>query len=264
MTAHDHPLSQAPERPGARPSAPMSPGLRTSARTVLGTVFVAAVLASLPAGFHPLFGPGVVVVASILLAAIFGLVLYALPQHGHGRFGHANLVTAIRAAIASFIAAAVVFAEIEQAPNTLVWVLVALVAVALALDGVDGSLARRYREESALGARFDMEVDAFLILILSYAALALGKAGWWVLAIGLMRYAFVAAMPLVPRLRGELPPSFRRKLVCVVQVTALCVLLVPAIVPPVSTAIAALALALLTYSFAVDVLYLMTAKVADR
>ena len=264
MTAHDHPLPQAPGKPGARPSGPVSPGLRASARMILGVVFVLAVAASLPAGFHPLLGPRVVVAASLVLAAIFGLVLHALPQHGHGRFGYANLVTAIRAAIASFIAAVAVFAEITQAPDALVWVLVALVAVALALDGVDGSLARRYREESALGARFDMEVDAFLILILSYAALALGKAGWWVLAIGLMRYAFVAAMPLVPRLRGELPPSFRRKLVCVVQVAALCLLLVPAIVPPVSTAIAALALVLLAYSFAVDVLYLMTAKAAGR
>ena len=44
-----------------------------------------------------------------------------------------------------------------------------LSSVALALDGVDGQVARRTRTVSALGARFDMEVDAFLVLVLSVA-----------------------------------------------------------------------------------------------
>ena len=44
---------------------------------------------------------------------------------------------------------------------------------------------------SPLGARFDMEVDAFLILVLSvYVGRTIGA---WVLAIGVARYAFVAA-----------------------------------------------------------------------
>ena len=52
--------------------------------------------------------------------------------------------------------------------------------------GSPGAPARR----RALGARFDMEVDAFLILVLSvYVA---RRVGWWVLAIGLARYALVA------------------------------------------------------------------------
>ena len=42
-----------------------------------------------------------------------------------------------------------------------------LAAVALALDPADGWLARRTGTASALGARFDGEVDAFLILALS-------------------------------------------------------------------------------------------------
>ena len=45
--------------------------------------------------------------------------------------------------------------------------LVGLTAVALALDGVDGRVARRTETVTAVGARFDMEVDAFLILVLS-------------------------------------------------------------------------------------------------
>jgi phosphatidylglycerophosphate synthase len=37
----------------------------------------------------------------------------------------------------------------------------------LALDGLDGWLARRFGLASAYGARFDMEVDGFLILVLA-------------------------------------------------------------------------------------------------
>ena len=89
--------------------------------------------------------------------------------------------------------------------------LVALTAVALVLDAVDGWVARRTGTASALGARFDMEVDAFLILVLSvYVAQSVGA---WVLAIGAARYAFVAAGWLLPWLRGPLPPRYWRKVV---------------------------------------------------
>ena len=54
-------------------------------------------------------------------------------------------------------------------------------------------MARARGETSAFGARFDMETDAALLLALSLAVPALGVAGWWVLAIGGLRYAYVAA-----------------------------------------------------------------------
>src|SRR5690606_41330950 len=60
-----------------------------------------------------------------------------------------------------------------------------LATVGLVLDGVDGRVARRTGTSSPRGARFDMEVDAFLILVLSvHAALFLGP---WVPAIELGR-----------------------------------------------------------------------------
>ena len=77
-----------------------------------------------------------------------------------------------------------------------VTVLAALTTVALILDAVDGKVARRTGTSTPLGARFDMEVDAFLILVLSvYVAMSLGP---WVLLIGVMRYAFVAAARVAP------------------------------------------------------------------
>lgn len=92
---------------------------------------------------------------------------------------------------------------------------VGLTAVALILDGVDGQVARRTNTSTALGARFDMEVDAFLILVLSvYVAMSMGP---WVLLIGLMRYGFVAAAKVLPWLNNSLPHSMARKTVAAVQ-----------------------------------------------
>ncbi len=247
---------------GAEPA--VLAALRPGAMRALGVIFAVSVAAYALAGFHPALGVRVAATATAILLAIFGLVVLALPRHGHYRFGSANVVTAIRASMVSLAGAVVFLASELHASESVLWALAGLVAAALALDGLDGFLARRERRESAFGARFDMEVDAFLILVLSCATPILGKAGWWVVLIGTMRYGFVAAQVVFPRLRGDLPPSVRRKAICVVQVGALCILLAPVIQPPVSMVIAGVALALLSYSFAVDVRYLLSRRSAER
>ncbi|MFI9817626.1 CDP-alcohol phosphatidyltransferase family protein [Saccharothrix variisporea] len=135
-------------------------------------------------------------------------------------------------------------------------VVVVLAAVALALDFVDGQVARRTGTASPLGARFDMEVDAFLILVLSvHAALVFGP---WALAIGAMRYVFVAASWVAPWLRGELPPSFARKTVAAGQ----GVLLVVAVAGlPFGSVLVVVALAALVWSFGRDVRWLWRNRV---
>jgi len=77
---------------------------------------------------------------------------------------------------------------------------VALSAVALVLDGVDGS-SPRTGSASAVGARFDMEVDAFLILVLS--VFRRGVAGVVGAAYRAMRYVFVAAGWVMPWLKAR-------------------------------------------------------------
>ncbi len=73
----------------------------------------------------------------------------------------------------------------RRAAAALGWMLVGLGVVAVALDGVDGVLARSRNEASAFGARFDMETDALLILVLAALVWQHGKAGAWILAAGL-------------------------------------------------------------------------------
>lgn len=173
-------------------------------------------------------------------------------HHPFARFGPANQVTTARALGVALIVGLV--GEL-RAPVLAATAAAASVVVTM-LDGVDGWLARRHRIASAYGARFDMEVDALLILTLSILAWRFEKAGVWVIASGAMRYAFVAAGAGWTWLRVPLPPSRRRQAVCVIQVAALTLALVPVIVPPVSTAIAAAALAALVSSFLIDILWL--------
>ena len=109
---------------------------------------------------------------------------------------------------------------------------------------------------SELGARFDMEVDAFLIVTLSVLGWQMGKAGPWVLLSGAMRYVFVGASWIWPWLSAGLPESYRRKTVCVVQIVTLIVALAPIVAPPLSDAVAGAGLVLLAWSFAVDVAWL--------
>jgi phosphatidylglycerophosphate synthase len=137
---------------------------------------------------------------------------------------------------------------------------VALAIAALVLDGFDGWAARRQGVVSAFGARFDMEVDAFLILALSALVWRFDKAGAWVLASGLMRYVFVAAGLVWPWFDRELPASRRRQVVCVVQIAGLVAALAPVITSPLSAWVAGLSLAALAWSFWVDVRWLAQAE----
>jgi phosphatidylglycerophosphate synthase len=129
------------------------------------------------------------------------------------------------------------------------------VAVTL-LDGVDGWLARRAGIASRFGARFDMEIDALLILALSVLAWRHDKAGAWVVVSGLLRYAFVAGGAAFSWLRAPLPPSRRRQTVCVIQIAALTLVMLPAIEPPLSAVLAGAALVMLSWSFLIDTVWL--------
>jgi phosphatidylglycerophosphate synthase len=132
--------------------------------------------------------------------------------------------------------------------------LVTLAAAALALDAVDGQVARRTGTATPMGARLDGEVDAFLILLLSVAVSR--DYGSWVLAIGAARYALLLAGWLIPWLAAPLPPRYWRKVVAAVQGIVLTVA-VSGLLDPLTGMIAvAAALLLLAESFGHDVIWL--------
>ncbi|HEU5157890.1 MAG TPA: CDP-alcohol phosphatidyltransferase family protein [Streptosporangiaceae bacterium] len=181
----------------------------------------------------------------------------ALRRRRSRALGPADHVTLARATLTGCVTALV--ADTVRAPAP-VALLVAVTAVALVLDAVDGHVARRTATESSLGARFDMEVDAFLILVLSvYVA---GLLGPWVLAIGAMRYVFAAASRALPWLTAPLPHSMTRKSVAAVQGIVLAVAAADVLPRPAAMAATALALAALAWSFARDVGWLSRHRAA--
>ncbi|MFE7956029.1 CDP-alcohol phosphatidyltransferase family protein [Streptomyces sp. NPDC057413] len=196
-------------------------------------------------------GPAGWLTGLVFALASWAVLSRALHRSGLDSFGPANRVTLGRATLVGGVTA-LVADSFESAPP--VTLFVALTAVALLLDGVDGKVARRTGTSTALGARFDMEVDAFLILVLSvYVALDLGP---WVLLIGSMRYVFVAAARVWPWLTAPLPPSTARKTVAALQ-GVLLLLASSHLLPGAATAgVVLLALALLSWSFGRDVVWL--------
>lgn len=177
-------------------------------------------------------------------------LLSGLQRRHTTRFGPANVVTAARSTLVGLIGGIVAASFFVPIP---VGLLIALVVPALLLDAVDGWVARRTSSASELGARFDMEVDAFLLLALSvYVSQTLGT---WVLAIGAMRYAFAVAGSVIPWLRRQLPFRYWRKVVTAVQGITLAIA-GTGLLPVVDILLVAIALALLLESFGRDVVWL--------
>ena len=140
--------------------------------------------------------------------------------------------------------------------------LVTLSSVALALDAVDGQVARRTGTATPLGARIDGEVDAFLILLLSIAVSQ--DYGSWVLVIGAARYALLLAGWLIPWLAAPLPPRFWRKVVAAVQGIVLTVAASGVPSRLVGMIAVAAALLLLAESFGRDVIWLYRTGAGPR
>jgi phosphatidylglycerophosphate synthase len=238
---------------------PPDSGSRNTQGTQVGTgvAIALAITATLAIAFvHTRIAAGdLSVVARALAYATIGgwlLAWLAVKHDAAPIFGAANAVTLARGVLALDL-----LALLGSPPSAvLAWSIVALALLALVLDGVDGRVARRRGETSAFGARFDMETDALLILVLAALAWSQGKAGAWILLAGALRYLFVAASFAVPWLAVPLPPSRRRQAVCVVQIASLILCLTPFVTPPVSAAIGFAGLVALFGSFAADVAWL--------
>lgn len=187
---------------------------------------------------------------------------FALPavfvlQRAPRPFGWPNGVTTVRLALLALVCGLLAAESISDPMPSRAWLAAALAALAIGLDGLDGWLARRYGPDTAFGARYDMETDAALILAMSAYVVAAGRLDAWILLSGLMRYAFVVAGWLSPALAAPLPPSLRRKAVCVVQLVVLVLLVAPLLEGAAAVLLGAASLILLAWSFAVDVGWLL-------
>ncbi len=188
----------------------------------------------------------------VMMAVLVGgavTLTYSTQYLSTSTLGAANLVTLARGGLVALLVGFI--GEMHVG-----WAAFMIASTVLALDGIDGWLARKLETASDFGARFDMETDALALLVIAGLVWQNGKAGPWVLLAGLMRYAFVAAAKALPDLNGPLPPSFRRKTVFVFVAMALISCLTPIVNPPLSVGLALSGLLTLAVSFGVDTTYL--------
>ena len=171
----------------------------------------------------------------------------------------ADWVTLTRAVLIAGVAGLV--ADSFSRPTSIT-ALVALSSVALALDAVDGQVARRTGTATPLGGRLDGEVDAFLILLLSITVAR--DYGGWVLIIGAARYALLLAGWLIPWLAAPLPARYWGKVVAAVQGIVLTIAASGLLDRLVAMIAIAAALLLLVESFGRNVIWLYRTGAGSR
>lgn len=232
--------SPRPYRSGRLTAMIVAPGIGALALTLLSASAMAMQL-----GVSPALAMG--------LASVPPLVVLAAYRASSDRpFGLANSVTSARAGLAAALLTPIVH-DLRAEPS---WIVLLTALLLLALDGVDGWVARRRGEATPFGARLDMEADALLLAVLALLVWLSGRAGAWILLAPALRPAFILAGRILPRLRAPLPPSLRRKLCCVVPMLALSLAIAPPLGERPAAMVALAGLLLLVWSFAVDVRWL--------
>lgn len=140
---------------------------------------------------------------ALVIAVVLSFAALLVARRGaftpSGRFGVANAVTVFRLLLVLGLALALHRRAGEA------WAAVLLGV--LCLDAVDGYLARRSGDASAFGSHFDMETDAFIVLLAGLELFLRGRLGVWVLAGGALRYLYVLVLWCFPSDLGEHPRS---------------------------------------------------------
>jgi len=205
-------------RPADEGAPPTIRGVLPTIRlaTILGMLATAALLGVVSATA----GLGVAgwIVGLAIGSAATALLVTARMRSDQPTIHPADWVTLTRAVLIAGVAGLV--ADSFSRPLSIT-ALVTLSSIALALDAVDGQVARRTGTVTAVGARIDGEVDAFLILLLSIVVSQ--DYGAWVLVIGAARYALLLAGWLIPWLAAPLPSRYWGKVVAAVQGVVLTV-----------------------------------------
>jgi len=194
--------------------------------------------------------PMYLVKALVLFFVVVSIVFSFVRQyHPFLKFGFANHITIIRASLVVLTASLI--GESETA--YVAWVATIIAMSIVILDGFDGWLARRSQMVSKFGARFDMETDAVLIMVMSILVWQHGKAGMWILLGGFMRYAFVFAGLLLRWMAAELTSTRRAKTMSICHMIGLTFALLPFVLKPVSVIVVSVSLLALALSFVIDV-----------
>lgn len=132
---------------------------------------------------------------ALLTKAVFWLPLWAFISfifffyHNFSNknlLSYANQVTAFRFLLSSITALSLAYLS-----NLVIFCLFGLTIL---LDGLDGYLARKYQQESSLGALFDKTTDAYFVLVLSFLLIQNYPIPFWFIGIGYLHYGYELLM----------------------------------------------------------------------
>jgi CDP-diacylglycerol--glycerol-3-phosphate 3-phosphatidyltransferase len=164
------------------------------------------------------------------------------PAARHDTLGVANGLTIVR----GWLFAAVAGVGTLVPVGTVAWLPAAGYGCGVALDLLDGAVARARDRTTLLGAKLDMAIDTLGFLVAPVVAVAWGRLPVWYLSLAAARYLFKAGRGWRRR-RGkpvyDLPPSRVRRPLAALQMGFLTVALAPLVPTATVHAVAAAVLA---------------------
>ena len=212
------------------------------------TALVALLFRLLPADAAWRWGVSPAVVAGAVWAGQLWYVVFRLDAGRLGGafwrrlFGLANAVTLVRGALYAVVAGFLVVP-----PSTaLAWVPALCYGFGVALDSLDGTVARTVGQETDIGRRLDMAFDTFGFVAAPLVAVSWGLLPVWYLALSAARYVFRGAV-WQRRVRGlpvgDLPDSDLGRYLAGVQMVFVTIALAPPVPTDVVWTLAPLVLA---------------------
>ena len=174
-------------------------------------------------------------------------------------FSLASKITYMRLTISLLLLIASVNSGIDKAIFEIFYnenIFIILALVSLILDGLDGSIARKYGNSSKFGELFDQESDNFLMFVLSISLYINKDIGIYVFLIPAYRYIFNVLMIKYTWLKNTLPDSLFRKSACVLTTLLMIISHDTYFNVYISNFIIVFALFIITFSFSKDIIWL--------
>ena len=201
----------------------------------LGGVALGAVGAGLGTTFSSQLWGRWLGTALVVWAFAIGVLGWLRAEEGHrGPLGAANALTLLRGWLLAGLAG---FIVVPPQVGFWAWAPAVLYTTAALCDLVDGYVARKLRQESALGGRLDVILDALGLVVGPLAAIALGRLPPWYLLVGAAYYLFHLGLwwrrrQGLPSHLDRLKPSRHTRMYAGYQMGLVATTLFPVLGPP--------------------------------
>ena len=205
-----------------------------------------------------------ILLQNTLFFLLISFIIFSFFIKSHEKFfTYASIVTYCRVIINILIFSVVIHINefnLINIKNNYTNILPILFFISLTLDGLDGYLARFLNQTSKFGARFDLETDTLLLLVLSFSLYINMNANLSVFLIPLYRYVFFILQIKFKWLEFSLPKSIRRSFICFFVTFLLIICHLPYLTAYLIGTLINFSILLITFSFLEDIIWLYRNK----